>query len=438
MTQNAHQQLTSALTGQSVQESRAGRLIYLVDDDTVQARVMASQIGYFGYRVHTFYTLGDMRASVSVARPDAVLMDISFPEGKMAGTETIAEMRETSLAGVPVMFISGNDEPLCRLQAVRAGGQAFFTKPIDVGTITDALDRLFFEGTPEPYRVLIVDDSPVQARVNALYLDQAGMETAVVTDPLEVLSVMNEFNPELILMDVYMPDCSGLELARMIRQIEAFLSIPITYLSSETDRDRQLEAVGLGGDDFLVKPIKPSHLVAAVSSRVERYRGLRSLMLRDGLTGLFNHTTTKERLIQEVSRAQRQANVVSFAILDLDTFKAVNDTYGHAAGDRVLKSLAHLLVRRLRTTDVVGRYGGEEFAVILPGTTASGALSLLDELRANFGHIRHRAAGAEFSTTFSCGISSFPPCKTAETLAERADQALYAAKTQGRNQVCCG
>ena len=424
--------------GQSIQESRAGHLIYLVEDDVVQAKVLASQIGYFGYSVRIFHTLEDMKASVYIAPPDALLMDITFPEGKMAGTEAIAQLRQTCLGNVPVMFISINDEPPCRLQAVRAGGQAYFSKPADVGALIDALDRLFFHATPEAYRVLIVDDSPVQANVNALYLKRAKMETVIVTDPLQVLTVMKDFNPELILMDVYMPDCSGMELARMIRQIEAYLCIPIVYLSSETDRDLQLEAVGLGGDDFLVKPIKPAHLVAAVSSRIERYRGLRTLMLRDGLTGLFNHTTTKERLIQEVARAARQNTHVSFAIIDLDRFKTVNDTYGHPAGDRVLKSLAHLLVRRLRSSDVVGRYGGEEFAVILPKTAASEAVRLMDELRTSFAKIRHRVSGAEFSATFSCGVSSFPPCQTPAALTETADRALYAAKAKDRNQVCLG
>jgi diguanylate cyclase (GGDEF)-like protein len=429
-------QSASPFNGQSIQENRADRLIYLVDDDAVQARVLASQIGYFGYGVRIFHTLADLKDVVRKTTPDALLMDITFPEGKMAGTDVITEMRRTYLADTPVMFISINDEPLCRLQAVRAGGQAYFTKPVDVAGLIDALDRQFFQGVHEPYRVLIVDDSYVQANVNAMYLKQAGMHPVIVTDPLQVLNVMKDCNPELILMDVYMPDCSGMELARMIRQIEAYLCIPIVYLSSETDRDLQLQAVGHGGDDFLVKPIKPAHLVASVSSRIERYRGLSTLMLRDGLTGLFNHTTTKERLIQEVARAERQNAHVSFAIIDMDRFKRVNDTYGHPAGDRVLKSLAHLLVRRLRGSDIVGRYGGEEFAVILPNTTATQAVSLMDELRASFEKIRHRASGVEFSATFSCGVASFPPCQTPAALAEAADRALYAAKENERNRVC--
>lgn len=421
---------------ESVQASRTERLIYLVDDDAIQARILASQIGYFGYSVRVLNTLSDLKAAAQNEIPDAILMDIIFPEGKMAGTEIIAEMRQTVLADVPVLFFSINDEPQCRLQAVRAGGQGYFTKPVDVAAMIDSLDHLLFKAEPAPYHVLVVDDSRVQSQVNAFHLNKAGMETVIVTDPFHALPAMKEFNPELILMDVYMPDCSGLELARMIRQIEAYISIPIVFLSSETDRDRQLEAMGHGADDFLSKPIKPAHLVAAIKTRIERYRQLRALMLHDGLTGLFNHTTTKERLIHETARAERQKIPLSFAIIDMDHFKAVNDTYGHPAGDRVLKSLAQLLVRRLRRSDVVGRYGGEEFAVILPNTPGDEAVVLLDELRISFENIRHRASGVEFSVTFSCGVSSYPLSSTPATLTAVADRALYTAKANGRNRVC--
>lgn len=434
MTDTIHRPLPAA--GElSFQENRTERLIYLVDDDAVQACTIASQIGYFGYTVRVFHSLAELRTIVRSGLPDAILMDIIFPEGKMAGTEIISEMRQTVLGDIPVLFISVNDEPQCRLQAVRAGGRGYFTKPVEIAAIIDTLDRLLFDATPEAYHVLIVDDSRIQSQVNALHLNKAGMQTVTVTDPFQALPAMKEFSPELILMDLYMPDCSGLELARMIRQIEAYLSIPIVFLSSETDRDRQLEAMGLGGDDFLVKPIKPGHLVAAVQSRIERYRRLRALMLRDGLTGLLNHTTIKERLIQEVARAERQGIPLSLAILDLDAFKRVNDTYGHPAGDRVLKSLAQLLVRRLRRSDIVGRYGGEEFAVILPNTAAAEAAVLMDSLRSSFERIRHRASGTEFSNTFSCGVSSCPACPTPAALTAAADRALYAAKAGGRNRV---
>ncbi len=221
----------------------------------------------------------------------------------------------------------------------------------------------------------------------------------------------------------------------MIRQIKAYVGLPIVFLSAETDREKQLDVVGQGGDDFLTKPIKPDVLIASVSSRIERYRQLHSLMLRDGLTGLFNHTTMREHLVQEINRSGRNNQPFSLAMLDLDEFKKVNDTYGHATGDKVLRSLAHLLTLRLRCTDIIGRYGGEEFIVLLPNTTKEGAVLLMNDIRESFSQIVHLAQSEEFRVAFSCGVAGFPEYNSASTLSEAADQALYTAKRRGCNQV---
>jgi diguanylate cyclase (GGDEF)-like protein len=158
-------------------------------------------------------------------------------------------------------------------------------------------------------------------------------------------------------------------------------------------------------------------------------------MLRDSLTGLFNHTTIKEHLKQEFARAERSKSALSCCVIDLDHFKEVNDRYGHSIGDRVLKSLAQLLVRRLRQSDIVGRYGGEEFVIVFPATDLHRAENILNELRLSFSRIKHQAADVEFRLTFSGGVASFPPYSSSNMLFEMADRALYAAKNRGRNQV---
>jgi diguanylate cyclase (GGDEF)-like protein len=234
---------------------------------------------------------------------------------------------------------------------------------------------------------------------------------------------------------MYMPRCDGMTLAAVIRQREDYVGIPIVYLSAETNRDMQLAAMQLGADDFMAKPILPDHLISAVTNRAERSRILRSLMVRDSLTGLYNHTTTKERLEVEIIRAQRDKRPLALALLDLDHFKQVNDTYGHPTGDWVLKSLARLLQQRLRRNDIIGRYGGEEFAVVLPDTDGRAAVKVLDEIRAGLSQIRQRSGEHEFTVTFSGGVASFPHYPEAIQLTNAADQALYAAKHAGRNRV---
>jgi diguanylate cyclase (GGDEF)-like protein len=224
-------------------------------------------------------------------------------------------------------------------------------------------------------------------------------------------------------------------LAKVIRQLDAFVSIPIVFLSAESDLDKQLFAMGLGGDDFLTKPIQPQHLISSVTSRIRRSLMLRSFMVRDSLTGLLNHTAIKDMLDGEVARAIRQKKHLSFAMVDIDNFKQVNDSHGHPAGDRVIKSLSRLLKQRLRTSDLIGRYGGEEFAIILIDADKTMAMKVLDTIRVDFSQLRHMADEKEFQVTFSCGIADVSQFPDATKLNDAADKALYKAKHAGRNRV---
>jgi len=158
-------------------------------------------------------------------------------------------------------------------------------------------------------------------------------------------------------------------------------------------------------------------------------------MIRDSLTGLLNHTAIKDQLDGEVARAKRQNKPLSFAMIDIDNFKRVNDNYGHPAGDRVIKSLARLLKQRLSANDLVGRYGGEEFAVILVDTEGAAALKVLDTIRNDFSQLRLVADEKEFSASFSCGIAEVTKFPDANGLCDAADKALYKAKHAGRNRV---
>jgi diguanylate cyclase (GGDEF)-like protein len=283
--------------------------------------------------------------------------------------------------------------------------------------------------------VLIVDDDTEQVAETAHALQSAGMITSVVSDPRNIFQVLVEYKPELILMDMYMPGSTGVELAKIIRQNSSFVGIPIVFHSIERDQGKQLEAVRSGGDGFLEKPVDPEMLVTSVRLRAARARAMRFYMERDSLTGLLNHTNLKQRLEHDMQRAGRIGTRLVFAMIDIDHFKSVNDTYGHLTGDRVLKSLARLLEERLRRTDVVGRYGGEEFGVILFNTDAVNAVRIMNGIRDSFSRIHQSSASATFHVTFSCGLAEFPAFDTPSALNEAADGALYRAKERGRNAV---
>jgi diguanylate cyclase (GGDEF)-like protein len=236
-------------------------------------------------------------------------------------------------------------------------------------------------------------------------------------------------------MDMQMPGVSGAELAGVIRLDPASFSIPIVFLSTEDLRDRRVAALRRGGDDFLVKPIPLDQLVDEVAIRAERARTVSSLMLKDGLTGLYNHATFMQLFEVEVARATRNDKPLAFAMIDVDHFKQVNDTHGHPGGDLVLRTLSQHLQKRLRRTDVIGRYGGEEFAVVLADADVGNAQVVVDGIRASFGEKEHEVGGARFRVTLSCGIATFPRIREVPRMVELADKALYQAKRGGRNRA---
>ncbi|CAK0763142.1 two-component system, cell cycle response regulator [Gammaproteobacteria bacterium] len=417
------------------QENGTHKLIYFCDDELYHVQQLAMQLSCFGYQSELFDSPRALYEAIAQKRPDAIVLDIVFPEGHANGTELLTKILRELDHRVPAVFLSGHHDFNTRLRAVQAGGMAFFPKPLKAIDLAETLDNLTAEAKPPPFRILVVDDDPEMARYHALILEDAGMITSSLHDPTRILEVLYEFNADLILMDMYMPLCSGRDLAKVIRQIPEYLSLPIVYLSGETNSNKQFSALRVGAEDFLTKPIEPVQLVSAVLVRVERMRVLRSLMTRDSLTGLYNHTSIKQFLTGTIASANRHQFSVCFAMLDVDHFKNVNDSYGHPVGDQVLVALSRILRKRLRNSDLVGRYGGEEFAVVMPEANLSQGVHVLNELREDFSKVRFFSGSQEFNVTFSCGVACYPECTSPEELCEISDKALYKAKHAGRNQV---
>ena len=362
------------------------------------------------------------------------------PQGLMAAviSDRVAEPLElcSSLAlRCPTLLIAGQTSFELQLAAARARVDAVLPRPVDGGELGEWLEHFAGKREPRTPSILLVDDDPLLAEVFAEALRVAGMTVSIVSDPTEVLSRLNMVPPDLILMDVHMPGVDGIELARMIRQSRRHLSLPIVFLSAEQDANRQMQARRWGGDDFIAKPIEPQRLASLVRLKAERSGALRSMMERDSLTGLYNHGRFKDRLMLEVERCRRTHSEISLVMIDLDRFKNINDRFGHLIGDNILRVLANTLTAGLRRIDVVGRYGGEEFGVILLETPPQAARLVIDKLRQRFAALPFEAAGSLFNATFSAGIAGSRGHSDLNRLITAADRALYAAKHAGRDQV---
>lgn len=397
------------------------------------AMALAKSMQAFGRDCDVVQGAKTLPADVVGGRAAIVVVDLEHGE-------SYAELARDSgvIANHPLVVtsrIAGFEE---RLKAVRMGATTFLPYPVDVESLIAHAATWDESRTERPFRVVIAEDEDILATYYNLTLQHAGMDTRVVRRPSQLLDALSGFDPDLILMDLYMPECSGLELAQIVRQFPAYTTVPILFLSTESRLDLQLKARHLGGDDFLPKPLQPGQLISAVSSRASRYRELKKLTDRDSLTGLLNHSNILRALDRELAAAARTKMPLTVAMVDIDHFKAVNDTYGHAAGDQVIARVTHLLRNRLRRTDIVGRYGGEEFAAVMPNTDAAAARSVLEQLRDAAEKLEHRADGRAFRVTFSAGLSCYPAITDAAALIEAADRALYRAKAQGRNRVVIG
>ncbi|MEL7557797.1 diguanylate cyclase [Stutzerimonas chloritidismutans] len=408
----------------------AGSRVYLLECDIEVGEQMRQTLGTFGYEVLLFPELGLLQAAITGLQPDALI--ISQHDGELEAVSTLQQGLESPL---PLFVIAHRADFDSQLAAVRAGAKGFFVRPLDITQLENTLENVLNLQLSEPYRVLIVDDDEDLAARYSLVLRNSQMQVQTLSNPRQLFEVMRSFDPEIVLLDMNMPDFTGIELAQMIRLNDEWLRVPIIYLSAETDINRQMAALLKAGDDFITKPISDNALTAAVFSRVQRARALSMALSRDSLTGLLKHADIKEQVALEVERAQRSGKPTSVVMLDLDHFKQVNDRYGHAAGDNVIRALANLMRQRLRRIDSIGRYGGEEFVAVLPDCPAEQAERIFDEIRQRFAALSFHAAGRTFSVSLSAGISQTDGRAGGGELLERADQGLYLAKHQGRNQV---
>jgi diguanylate cyclase (GGDEF)-like protein len=293
-----------------------------------------------------------------------------------------------------------------------------------------------------PATVLIVDDAPSNLVILTESL-RAEFDVRIATSGPEALRLVGEVPPDLILLDILMPDMDGYEVCRRLKAIPSTSNIPIIFLTAKGDVADETLGLAIGAVDYIVKPVSLPIVQARVRTHVElKRRGdlLETLSLRDGLTGIANRRRFDDSLGRAWRQALRNAIPLSLVMADIDHFKAYNDTYGHMAGDECLRAVAHTLADALkRPGDLAARYGGEEFAMVLEDTTLAGAVHLAEGMRraVEVLGLAHQGTGVSDVVTVTLGVATaIPrPGQLPETLIGMADRKLYEAKVAGRNRV---
>ena len=407
-------------------------LLYLVEVEGQFERDLQKNLSEAGYELVLLKTFAELHVIIKKRLPAAIVIDgCHLDNDESKSLERLSYYYQITL----ICVVKQDDVPT-RLKSIQAGVTVFLCKPVNVFHLINRLVQICRLSVNENYRILILEDSESLAAYYALILEEAGMTVRALTNPMDLMREMDDFDPRLLLLDLYLPGCTGFELAKVVRQEERYTSLPIVFVSTETDRYKQLAILnGCGGDDFLTKPVLPQNLVAAIKSRVHRSALVVSYIIQDSLTQLLNHSYSLTQLELEIARAHREHQWISVAMIDLDHFKKVNDDYGHPVGDMVLKKVAGFISGMLRHTDFIGRYGGEEFVIIFPNTSMENAVRLCNKIREKFATEPFVDNENEFFVTLSVGIANYPTYQTVDALIAAADRALYQAKLKGRNRV---
>ena len=306
----------------------------------------------------------------------------------------------------------------------------------------------------EKYKILVVDDHEDNIELLRARLEARGYEVYGANDGQAALEQVEHVCPDLILLDVMMPKMDGMEVVRRLKTNKNLPFIPVIMQTALDSTENKVEGLDAGADDYITKPINFAELEARVNSLLrikalqtdlaarekelsELNDKLRQISLTDGLTQVENRRSLEERLNEMWQHSVRLHEPIALVMCDIDKFKSVNDNHGHQAGDSVLKEFAQLLKSEAREIDRVGRYGGEEFLLILPGTVLDAAVTFAERLREKVEHHTFTYAGGTLCRTMSCGVagSPHPRVKDQEALLKASDDALYVAKETGRNRV---
>lgn len=450
--------------------------ILVVDDVPANVKLLEAKLTSEYYDVITASNGKDAIRVTKESEPDIVLLDVMMPE--MDGFEACRRMKaDPAIAHIPVVMVTALSDVQDRVQGLESGADDFLTKPINdlalfarirslvrLKQLTDEL-RLRDQSGQElglsdneverddaalvaGAKILVVDDDIVQAQQLNNKLAPLGANVKLLTEPENALQVLNADDYDLALVSTQMLDMDGLRLCSQIRSHEHTRRLPLLIIIEEDDTNALVKGLDIGVNDYLVTPVDANEILARVKTQIKRkryqdalksnYQKSVSMAVTDALTGLYNRHYFNTHTKNLLNQAKQQGRALSLVISDIDFFKKVNDTYGHIAGDEILKQVPKCMLRCIRATDMVARYGGEEFVIVMPDTPPLIAEDIAERIRkeveAQLFNIS--VEPGQIKCTLSMGVATAIPADAdPEALLKRADEALYKAKESGRNKV---
>jgi len=452
--------------------------VLIADDEPKNIKLLEAMLAGHGYRLLTAENGQKALDKAFSENPDLILLDILMPE--LNGFEVTRMLKKDSRTkNIPIILVTALDGPESRNTGLEAGAEDFLNKPVNAVELKARVksmlrlkqyrDQLLIRSQSEDMLaeafgvtasprlqqredvplVLLVEDNQIDADIIRHFLKEEPLRLEVAKTGREAFSLLNSQKVDLVLLDILLPDISGFEIFQSLKENEKSKDIPVMIITSLSSFESKITGLELGSDDFLIKPIVKRELLARMrillekKAQLDRLRSHYESALKtatiDWLTGLYNHGYFKKFLELEIKRSLRHPYPISLIILDVDDFKEHNDRLGHSAGDSILHRVGQAVRSNIREIDLAARYGGDEFAVVLPYSDSDGTLSVAQRIQQAVQRLEISWPAGQGPNTLSVsmGIAVYPEdATTAEDIVKKADQMLYRAKKNGKNQFC--
>ncbi len=392
-------------------------------------KIMSKQFESLGIEIHHTTTLAEAKLH-AIDNPGSIIV----APLKFSLENTQLDDAEIETNRIPLIFTAEEDNQEDRLLALRSGGTGYLVEPISVSGLLELIERQYDLHADSPYRVLVMEDSKAQAKFYEKTLSKGHFNTRLVVDPSVFLEALRGFDPEIILMDMQMPGCSGIELTRIIRQMPRYAFLPIIFLSAEESARKQNQALLAGGTSFIVKPAQKEQLMFLVDLYARRHRALNPQIDINPDTGLAFSPQFKQRLAIEASRICRNNSAAALAIIQLDEIDTLVTNANYSLINVATQQLGLLLKQRLRKSDIMGHLESGQLGVVLTTGNQQDWAGIMDKIRFDFAELPFHLQHQDKVLTISIGVSSIANNSDAHEWHEEALANLMIAVENGGDQ----